>query len=60
MQQKLYKSLSAQKTIMMDRGKWRICSAPECLVSNACVPGSKPADPTWVSQRNIIVCILSM
>ena len=28
---------------------------PDCLVSHAGVPGSKPVDPTWVIQINIIV-----
>ena len=30
-------------------------SAPDCHCSHACVPGSSPADPTWVFQKKILV-----
>ena len=29
--------------------------AEDCLVRNACVPGSNPADPKWGFQRNIVI-----
>ena len=33
-------------------------SAPGCIASHARVPGSIPAGPTWVLQRNIFVSTL--
>ena len=42
------------------KGAWRIGRAPDCLASHACIPGSSPADPAWVFQRNIRVYPFSM
>ena len=46
--------------VQIRQGEWRIGRAPDCLVGHACFPGSNPADPVWVFQRNIHVSPLSI
>ena len=41
-------------------GVRRIGRTPDCLASQACIPGSNPADPVWGFQRNILVSPFSM
>ena len=43
-----YKILSSDYLTNPQKGVWHIGSAPDCLISHACIAGSNPADPTWV------------
>ena len=51
----IYCFFQVEEEVILESGTWCICRVPDLLASRAAVPGSNPADPTWVCQRTSTV-----